>query len=99
MHSAFSLLAERGPAQAAFLVMVSAAPSGPGWYRRFSVHLLNGGSRMGLTDLDFCQATAAGGAPARGEQTRETRARAAPPHQDTKAISNHQFGPHSHHKR
>jgi hypothetical protein len=30
---------------------------------------------MGLTDLDFYQATAAGGAPARGEQTRETRAR------------------------
>jgi hypothetical protein len=54
---------------------------------------------MGLTDLDIYQATAAGGAPARGEQTRETRARAAPPHQDTKAISNHQFGPHSHHKR
>jgi hypothetical protein len=44
---------------------------------------------MGLTDLDFYQATAAAGPPARGEQTRETRARTASPHQDTKAISNH----------
>jgi len=64
------------------------------------VHLLNGGSLWGLTDLVFHQATAALSAL---RHVTNKRAKLAPgaasPHQDTKAISNHQFGPHSHHER
>jgi hypothetical protein len=55
---------------------------------------------VGLTDLDFYQATAAL-PPLRHVTNKRAKLapRAASPHQDTKAISNHQFGAHSHHKR
>jgi hypothetical protein len=54
---------------------------------------------MGPTDLDFYQATAAAGARHVANKRAKLAPGAASPHQDTKAISNHQFGPHSHHKR
>jgi hypothetical protein len=54
---------------------------------------------MGPADLDFCQATAAAGARHAANKRTKLAPGAASPHQDTKAISNHQFSPHSHHKR
>jgi hypothetical protein len=50
--------------------------------------------------LDLYQATAALPALRHGANKRAKLAHgAAPPQQGTKPISNHQFSPHSHHKR
>lgn len=55
---------------------------------------------VGLTDPDLYQATTAFPALRRAANKRtKLSLRAASPHQGTKAISNHQFGPHSYHKR